>query len=235
MLTKTLRSAMIAGVALAATFGFAGAASATADSAATSTPAVAEAAPQVADLDGLLDLPDTNIGNDLCLLPWFWPGPFNVLTEGQTGYYSACNGSGSADAEGVNILNNVCVAPWLWQGPINFLTSGQDAHYEACNNVDEVDIFANGLMQYMTIQYMIDSDMLDESAFEGFLQGDLSSHDVIMDDSVLGEFGADLPDGEELTGDGGIGNNACILPWLWQGPLNFLTVGQHAHYEACND
>ncbi|WP_166347526.1 hypothetical protein [Phytoactinopolyspora limicola] len=234
MLTKTLRGALVAGIAIAATFGFAGAAAATPDAAPVEAPAVADATPEMADLDGLLDLPDLNIGNDLCLLPWFWPGPFNVLTEGQTGYYSACNGASTVSGDGINILNNLCVAPWLWQGPLNLLTSGQDAHYEACNSTETIDVFSNALMQYMTIQYMIDSEMLDESAFEPFLTGEATSHEVILDESVLSGFGNEVTTSLELEGQDGILNNACVLPWLWQGPLNFLTEGQTAFYEACN-
>jgi hypothetical protein len=187
---------------------------------------VAEVA-QLPGLDGLLDVPDVNIGNDLCLLPWFWPGPFNVLTEGQTGSYSACNGSGSSSAEGINILNNACILPWMWQGPINFLVGGMESDYEACNSYGGEDVFANGIAQYMTIQYMIDQNMLDEGAFEAFLSGDITAHEVVLDKSLL-------PQVDEETGSN-IGNNACILPWLWQGPLNFLTNGQTADYAACND
>lgn len=224
VLKKTLRGALVAGVALAASFGSIGAASATTDVAAANVPVAT-----VGDVEGTI--PDINIGNDLCLLPWFWPGPFNVLTEGQTGSYAACNGPASETGEGINILNNVCALPWLWQGPFNVLTSGLDSSYEACNSVEEADVFSNAIMQYMTIEYMIDQEMLDEGAFESLLQGEVSTHDVILDQDALDEIGAQQA---EAAGDINLGNNACLLPWLWQGPLNFLTEGQTAVYEACN-
>jgi hypothetical protein len=31
-----------------------------------------------------------------------------------------------------------------------------------------------------------------------------------------------------------IANNACILPWYWQGPLNLLIGEQDGSYAACN-
>jgi hypothetical protein len=244
MLKKTLRGVAITGIALATAVGFTGVAAATSNVAAAE-PSVA-AATQTVDTDGLTDVPDVNIGNDLCLLPWFWPGPFNVLTTDQTGYYSACNGSGESSGEGINILNNACVAPWLWQGPVNFLTGGLDSYYEACNEYPEGLAFSNAIMQYMTIQYMIDADMLDETAFEPFLQGEITSNDVVLDDGVLAEFeeldleGFDFDledpelDLEDPDAENGLFNNTCLLPWLWQGPFNFMTIDQDAHYEACN-
>lgn len=232
MLTKTLRGVLAAGVALAASLGVAGSANAAPDEAAADRAAVADTA-GVADLEGMLELPDTNIGNNLCLLPWFWPGPFNVLTEGQTGHYSACNGMGTGTSEeGLNILNNVCVAPWLWQGPFNVLTSGLESHYEACNAAPEMMNFSNAIMQYMTIEYMIDQEMLDDSQFEAFLSGEVSSHDVVLDKDMLADL--DAKDAAQEDAEGGFGNNICFLPWLWQGPFNFLTEGQTAEYSACN-
>jgi hypothetical protein len=34
--------------------------------------------------------------------------------------------------------------------------------------------------------------------------------------------------------DSGIGNNACVAPWLWNGPLNVLDPDSTTHYSACN-
>ncbi|WP_129665505.1 hypothetical protein [Phytoactinopolyspora endophytica] len=230
MFKKTLRAAIIAAVALATSVGLASAASATPQASTVPSSATTSAA---TDLDSVLDVPDANIGNDLCLLPWFWPGPFNVLTEDQTGSYAACNGSGSSSGEGINILNDACIAPWLWQGPFNVLTNGEHADYAACNEYTAADNFGNAIAQYMTIEYMIDSEMLDESMFEQYLAGEVSSHDVIQDDAVAEEFEGLLPE-EEITDEGGIMNDACVLPWLWQGPFNFLTNGQESYYAACN-
>ncbi|NEE00362.1 hypothetical protein [Phytoactinopolyspora halotolerans] len=231
MFKKTLRSALIAAAALVTATGFASTAVAAPQAPAASSEATVSDA---TDLESVLDVPDVNIGNDLCLLPWFWPGPFNVLTKDQMGSYSACNGSGSSESsEGINILNDACIAPWLWQGPFNVLTDGQEAYYEACNDYTAADSFANAIAQYMTIEYMIDSEMLDESMFEQFLAGEVTSHEVIQDEGVTEEFEGLLPE-EEITDEGGLMNNACVLPWLWQGPFNFLTNGQYADYQACN-
>lgn len=241
MLKKTLRAALACGAAAATAIGFTATATATTGTAMESPASVAEVSPDaIGGLDGLgglTELEDVNVGNDLCLLPWFWPGPFNVGTSDMTGHYAACNGSSSGSGEGVNILNNVCVAPWLWQGPFNFLTQGQDSHYEACNQVSETTSFANALMQYMTIDYMIDEGMLDASQFEAFLLDEVSADEVILDEAVSEDFQVEVPGADADAApeaEGGVGNNMCVLPWLWQGPLNFLTQGQSAHYEACN-
>lgn len=47
---------------------------------------------------------------------------------------------------------------------------------------------------------------------------------------------ADLPAAEvaELPNIN-ILNNACVAPWMWQGPVNFLVGSQDMEYAACND
>lgn len=47
---------------------------------------------------------------------------------------------------------------------------------------------------------------------------------------------AELPEIETDTSglDVDILNNACILPWYWQGPLNLLIGEQDGSYAACN-
>ncbi|MEV6106594.1 hypothetical protein AB0M28_18025 [Streptomyces sp. NPDC051940] len=42
------------------------------------------------------------------------------------------------------------------------------------------------------------------------------------DDSLLGR----------IVGDGGIGNNLCVAPWMWNGPLNIDSDAEG--YMACN-
>lgn len=42
----------------------------------------------------------------------------------------------------------------------------------------------------------------------------------------------EAPDASGLDVD--ILNNACILPWYWQGPLNLLIGEQDGSYAACN-
>jgi hypothetical protein len=76
-----------------------------------------------------------SILNNLCVAPWQWNGPIEVLTGGHSASYAACNGNGNGATEegGVSILDNLCVAPWQWNGPLEALTVGHTADYVACN------------------------------------------------------------------------------------------------------
>jgi hypothetical protein len=188
------------------------------------------------------DLPDVNVANDLCLLPWYWPGPVNVATEGQTGYYEACNRAGSTSGEGVNVLNNACVAPWLWQGPVNAGTSDQAAYYVACNG--EATASEGG------VNVLNDACLLPwlwQGPVNVFTEGETATYiacnsygEVVdieesADSEGLPPEGAEAMHVEDLTEtDVNVLNGACVLPWLWQGPINFLTGGQEAFYAACN-
>lgn len=118
MVKRTLRAIAATGIALGASIGMAGAANA------------------AGTADEVLNGGDhsINIGNNACVLPWYWQGPFNVGTIGESGVYAACNDGEMTEAEGINILNDACIAPWFWQGPVNFLTAGQEGTYAACND-----------------------------------------------------------------------------------------------------
>ncbi|PSK97523.1 hypothetical protein CLV30_12215 [Haloactinopolyspora alba] len=47
---------------------------------------------------------------------------------------------------------------------------------------------------------------------------------------------AGVPEVTEMTeaGDINILNDACVLPWFWQGPFNVLVENQDGSYTACN-
>jgi len=130
LVKKVLRGTLAAGVAFAACVGF-GATATAAESDRAEVPEV-----EIPQTDGL---PDINILNNACVLPWFWQGPFNVLVENQDGSYSACNGMASdEDADAVNLGENACVLPWFWQGPFNVFLGNQDGSYSACNGSEEI-------------------------------------------------------------------------------------------------
>lgn len=115
MFKTALRSTLVVGAALAASVAMGVTASAATDD---------------------VDVPDVNVLNDACLLPWFWNGPFNVGVEDQFGTYVACNDyteDAAAEEGDINVGNDLCVAPWFWNGPFNVLVGSQDNYYEACN------------------------------------------------------------------------------------------------------
>lgn len=100
---KVLRGTLAAGVAFAACVGF-GATATAAESDRAEVPEV-----EIPQTDGL---PDINILNNACVLPWFWQGPFNVFLGNQDGSYSACNGSEEISAEEADrILDGLPVIP----------------------------------------------------------------------------------------------------------------------------
>lgn len=121
MIKRILRVTAVAGIAVAATMGFASAAQA----GALESPGVVTG--------NEIQTPDINIGNNACVAPWYWQGPFNVGVADIEGEYAACNGDSGSSDSGINFANDACILPWFWQGPINFLTAGQKGSYEACN------------------------------------------------------------------------------------------------------
>ena len=52
--------------------------------------------------------------------------------------------------------------------------------------------------------------------------------------AIAGLPTAELPGLGDLP-DINILNNACVAPWYWQGPINFLLGSQDGSYSACND
>lgn len=120
---NVLRGALVAGVAFAACVGFGATASA--------------AGSDRVEVPGTDALPEVDILNNACVLPWFWQGPINFLVENQDGSYSACNGA-AEDTEGSSIGDNACILPWFWQGPFNILLGSQYGEYEACNGSEEI-------------------------------------------------------------------------------------------------
>lgn len=133
MFKTALRSTLVVGAAVAATFAMGATASA-----AEVDDVTGGATGILGDLTDV-ELPDINVGNDACILPWFWQGPFNVAVEEQNGVYVACNDytvdtvESEDEGSSIDVLNDTCVAPWFWQGPVNFLVGSQDGYYEACN------------------------------------------------------------------------------------------------------
>lgn len=47
---------------------------------------------------------------------------------------------------------------------------------------------------------------------------------------------SDRADATEVSSADGVNilNNACVLPWFWQGPFNVVVANQDGSYSACN-
>lgn len=153
---NVLRGALVAGVAFAASMGIG---------------ASAAAALEVPEVPGVDALPDIDVLNNACILPWFWQGPFNVGVEDQDGSYSACNGVVDEDEEGSSIGDNACILPWYWQGPFNVLLGGQDGDYSACNGSEEVPEDLQEDLQDLLPEGVAPEDLTEEELLELLPEG----------------------------------------------------------------
>jgi hypothetical protein len=149
---NVLRGALVAGVAFAASMGLGASAQAT----------------EVRAVDSL---PEIDVLNNACILPWFWQGPFNVMVEDQYGSYSACNGASEDDGEGSSIGNNACILPWFWQGPFNVLLGSQAGDYAACNGSEEIPADVQEQLESLLPEGVAPEDLTEQELLELLPEG----------------------------------------------------------------
>ncbi|TDD69470.1 hypothetical protein E1262_12540 [Jiangella aurantiaca] len=152
---NVLRGALVAGVAFAASMGVG---------------ATATAVPEVPEVPGTDSLPEIDILNNACILPWFWQGPVNFMVEDQYGSYSACNGA-AEDGEGSSIADNACILPWFWQGPFNVLLGSQSGDYAACNGSEEIPADVQEQLESLLPEGVAPEDLTETELLELLPEG----------------------------------------------------------------